>query len=122
MSINTLKFSVAVGFACAATLGLTACSNSDDPNGSSAKETALSVEVLGKTVGDTLVFDMMDSTYDFKIKADGKWRIEDETEFIQSISEKSGSGDATVKIRLTTNDWDERFVGDLRSVFRCAEV
>ena len=71
MSINTLKFSVAVGFACATTLGLTACSNSDDPNGSSAKETALSVEVLGKTVGDTLVFDMMDSTYDFKIKADG---------------------------------------------------
>ncbi|MBO4783204.1 MAG: hypothetical protein J5521_00460, partial [Lachnospiraceae bacterium] len=69
------------------------------------------------TVGDTLVLDMMDSTYDFKIEADGKWRIEDETEFIQSISEKSGNGDATVKIRLTTNDWDERFVGDLRIVF-----
>ncbi|SHL78032.1 MAC/Perforin domain-containing protein [Fibrobacter sp. UWT2] len=117
MSINTLKFSVAVGFACAATLGLTACSNSDDPNGSSAKETAISVEVLGKTVGDTLVFDMMDSTYDFKIKADGKWRIEDETEFIQSISEKSGNGDATVKIRMVTNFLDERFVGDLRIVF-----
>lgn len=117
MSINTLKFSVAVGFACATTLGLTACSNSDDPNGSSAKETALSVEVLGKTVGDTLVFDMMDSTYDFKIKADGKWRIEDETEFIQSISEKSGNGDATVKIRMVTNFLDERFVGDLRIVF-----
>ena len=119
MSINTLKFSVAVGFACAATLGLTACSNSEDssPSGSSAKETAISVEVLGKTVGDTLVFDMMDSTYDFKIEADGKWRIEDETGFIQSISEKFGSGDATVKIRLTTNDWDERFVGDLRIVF-----
>ena len=117
MSINTLKFSVAVGFACAATLGLTACSDSDDPNGSSAKGTAITVEVLGKTVGDTLVLDMMDSTYDFKIEADGKWRIEDETEFIQSISEKSGNGDATVKIRLTTNDWDERFVGDLRIVF-----
>jgi hypothetical protein len=117
MSINTLKFSVAVGFACAATLGLTACSNSDDPNGSSAKETAISVEVLGKTVGDTLVLDMMDSTYDFKIKADGKWRIEDETEFIQSISEKSGNGDATVKIRMVTNFLDERFVGDLRIVF-----
>ena len=117
MSINTLKFSVAVGFACAATLGLTACSNSDDPNGSSAKGTAITVEVLGKTVGDTLVLDMMDSTYDFKIEADGKWRIEDETGFIQSISEKFGSGDATVKIRLTTNDWDERFVGDLRIVF-----
>lgn len=119
MSINTLKFSVAVGFACAATLGLTACSNSEDssPSGSSAKETAISVEVLGKTVGDTLVFDMMDSTYDFKIKADGKWRIEDETEFIQSISEKSGNGDATVKIRMVTNFQDERFVGDLRIVF-----
>lgn len=117
MSINTLKFSVAVGFACAATLGLTACSNSDDPNGSSAKETALSVEVLGKTVGDTLVFDMMDSTYDFKIEADGKWRIEDETGFIQSISQNSGEGDATIQMRLTTNDWDERFVGDLRIVF-----
>ena len=119
MSINTLKFSVAVGFACAATLGLTACSNSEDssPSGSSAKETAISVEVLGKTVGDTLVFDMMDSTYDFKIKADGKWRIEDETEFIQSISEKSGNGDATVKIRMVTNFLDERFVGDLRIVF-----
>ena len=117
MSINTLKFSVAVGFACAATLGLTACSNSDDPNGSSAKETAISVEVLGKTVGDTLVLDMMDSTYDFKIEADGKWRIEDETEFIQSISEKSGNGDATVKIRMVTNFLDERFVGDLRIVF-----
>ena len=98
-------------------VGFSACSNSDDPNGSSAKGTAISVEVLGKTVGDTLVLDMMDSTYDFKIEADGKWRIEDETEFIQSISEKSGSGDATVKIRLTTNDWDERFVGDLRIVF-----
>lgn len=117
MSINTLKFSVAVGFACATTLGLTACSNSDDPNGSSAKETAISVEVLGKTVGDTLVLDMMDSTYDFKIEADGKWRIEDETEFIQSISEKSGNGDATVKIRMVTNFLDERFVGDLRIVF-----
>ena len=119
MSINTLKFSVAVGFACTATLGLTACSNSEDssPSGSSAKETAISVEVLGKTVGDTLVFDMMDSTYDFKIKADGKWRIEDETEFIQSISEKSGNGDATVKIRMVTNFQDERFVGDLRIVF-----
>ena len=119
MSINTLKFSVAVGFACTATLGLTACSNSEDssPSGSSAKETAISVEVLGKTVGDTLVLDMMDSTYDFKIKADGKWRIEDETEFIQSISEKSGNGDATVKIRMVTNFQDERFVGDLRIVF-----
>ena len=119
MSINTLKFSVAVGFACAATLGLTACSNSEDssPSGSSAKETAISVEVLGKTVGDTLVLDMMDSTYDFKIEADGKWRIEDETEFIQSISEKSGNGDATVKIRMVTNFLDERFVGDLRIVF-----
>ena len=87
MSINTLKFSVAVGFACAATLGLTACSNSEDssPSGTSAKETAISVEVLGKTVGDTLVFDMMDSTYDFKIEADGKWRIEDRTRFVQSI-------------------------------------
>ena len=53
MSFNTLKFSVAVGFACAATLGLTACSNSDDSNGSSAKGTAISVEVLGQTVGDT---------------------------------------------------------------------
>ena len=119
MSINTLKFPVAAALAYAATLGLTACSNSEDssPSGSSAKETAISVEVLGKTVGDTLVFDMMDSTYDFKIEADGKWRIEDETGFIQSISEKFGSGDATVKIRLTTNDWDERFVGDLRIVF-----
>lgn len=117
MSINTLKFSVVVGFACAATLGLTACSNSDNPNGSSAKGTAISVEVLGKTVGDTLVLDMMDSTYDFKIEADGKWRIEDETEFIQSISEKSGNGDATVKIRMVTNFQDERFVGDLRIVF-----
>ncbi len=119
MSINTLKFPVAATLAYAATLGLTACSNSEDssPSGSSAKETAISVEVLGKTVGDTLVFDMMDSTYDFKIKADGKWRIEDETEFIQSISEKSGNGDATVKIRMVTNFQDERFVGDLRIVF-----
>ena len=119
MSINTLKFSVAVGFACAATLGLTACSNSEDssPSGSSAKGTAISVEVLGKTIGDTLVLDMMDSTYDLKIEADGKWRIEDETEFIQSISEKSGNGDATVKIRMVTNFLDERFVGDLRIVF-----
>ncbi|OWV13115.1 MAC/perforin domain-containing protein [Fibrobacter sp. UWB5] len=119
MSINTLKFPVAAALAYAATLGLTACSNSEDssPSGSSAKETAISVEVLGKTVGDTLVFDMMDSTYDFKIKADGKWRIEDETEFIQSISEKSGNGDATVKIRMVTNFLDERFVGDLRIVF-----
>jgi len=119
MSINTLKFPVAAALAYAATLGLTACSNSEDssPSGSSAKETAISVEVLGKTVGDTLVFDMMDSTYDFKIEADGKWRIEDETEFIQSISEKSGNGDATVKIRMVTNFLDERFVGDLRIVF-----
>ena len=113
------KFSVATSALCASAIGFTACSNSEDPNpsGTSAKETAISVEVLGKTVGDTLVFDMMDSTYDFKIKADGKWRIEDETEFIQSISEKSGNGDATVKIRMVTNFLDERFVGDLRIVF-----
>lgn len=111
------KFSVATSALCASAIGFTACSNSEEPSGTSAKETALSVEVLGKTVGDTLVFDMMDSTYDLKIEADGKWRIEDETGFIQSISEKFGSGDATVKIRLTTNDWDERFVGDLRIVF-----
>ena len=111
------KFSVATSALCASAIGFTACSNSDESSGSSAKGTALSVEVLGKTVGDTLVFDMMDSTYDFKIKADGKWRIEDETEFIQSISEKSGNGDATVKIRMVTNFLDERFVGDLRIVF-----
>ena len=111
------KFSVATSALCASAIGFTACSNSDESSGSSAKETAISVEVLGKTVGDTLVFDMMDSTYDFKIEADGKWRIEDETGFIQSISEESGSGDATVMIRLVTNDWDERFVGDLRIVF-----
>ena len=111
------KFSVATSALCASAIGFTACSNSDDPSGSSAKGTAISVEVLGKTVGDTLVLDMMDSTYDFKIEADGKWRIEDETEFIQSISEKSGNGDATVKIRMVTNFQDERFVGDLRIVF-----
>lgn len=119
MSINTLKFSVAVGFACAATLGLTACSNSEDssPNGSSAKETAISVEVLGKTVGDTLVFDMMDSTYDFKIEADGKWRIEDRTRFVQSISQDSGEGNATIQMRLARNYLDRRHVGRLRIVF-----
>ncbi len=119
MSINTLKFSVAVGFACAATLGFTACSNSEDssPSGSSAKETALSVEVLGKTVGDTLVFDMMDSTYDFKIEADGKWRIEDRTRFVQSISQDSGEGNATIQMRLARNYLDRRHVGRLRIVF-----
>ena len=119
MSINTLKFSVAVGFACAATLGLTACSNSEDssPSGSSAKETAISVEVLGKTVGDTLVFDMMDSTYDFKIEADGKWRIEDRTRFVQSISQDSGEGNATIQMRLARNYLDRRHVGRLRIVF-----
>lgn len=111
------KFSVATSALCASAIGFTACSNSEESSGSSAKETALSVEVLGKTVGDTLVFDMMDSTYDFKIEADGKWRIEDETGFIQSISQNSGEGDATIQMRLTTNDWDERFVGDLRIVF-----
>jgi len=119
MSFNTLKFSVAVGFACAATLGLTACSNSEDssPSGSSAKETAVSVEVLGKTVGDTLVFDMMDSTYDFKIEADGKWRIEDRTRFVQSISQDSGEGNATIQMRLARNYLDRRHVGRLRIVF-----
>ena len=111
------KFSVATSALCASAIGFTACSNSEESSGSSAKETALSVEVLGKTVGDTLVFDMMDSTYDLKIEADGKWRIEDETGFIQSISQNSGEGDATIQMRLTTNDWDERFVGDLRIVF-----
>ena len=111
------KFSVATSALCASAIGFTACSNSEEPSGTSAKETALSVEVLGKTVGDTLVFDMMDSTYEFKIEADGKWRIEDETGFIQSISQDSGEGDATIQMRLTTNDWDERFVGDLRIVF-----
>lgn len=117
MSINTLKFSVAVGFACAATLGLTACSNSDDPSGSSAKGTAISVEVLGKTVGDTLVLDMMDSTYDFKIEADGKWRIEDRTRFVQSISQDSGEGNASIQMRLARNYLDRRHVGRLRIVF-----
>lgn len=111
------KFSVATSALCASAIGFTACSNSEEPSGTSAKETALSVEVQGKTVGDTLVFDMMDSTYEFKIEADGKWRIEDETGFIQSISQDSGEGDATIQMRLTTNDWDERFVGDLRIVF-----
>ncbi len=119
MSINTLKFPVAAALAYAATLGLTACSNSEDssPSGSSAKETAISVEVLGKTVGDTLVFDMMDSTYDFKIEADGKWRIEDRTRFVQSISQDSGEGNATIQMRLARNYLDRRHVGRLRIVF-----
>lgn len=111
------KFSVATSALCASAIGFTACSNSDESSGSSAKETALSVEVSGKTVGDTLMFDMMDSTYDLKIEADGKWRIEDETGFIQSISQDSGEGDATIQMRLTTNDWDDRYVGDLHIVF-----
>ena len=119
MSINTLKFPVAAALAYAATLGLTACSNSEDssPSGSSAKETAISVEVLGKTVGDTLVFDIMDSTYDFKIEADGKWRIEDRTRFVQSISQDSGEGNATIQMRLARNYLDRRHVGRLRIVF-----
>lgn len=119
MSINTLKFPVAAALAYAATLGLTACSNSEDssPSGSSAKETAISVEVLGKTVGDTLMFDMMDSTYDFKIEADGKWRIEDRTRFVQSISQDSGEGNATIQMRLARNYLDRRHVGRLRIVF-----
>lgn len=110
---NTHKSSVELTLICALTAGLVACS--DSPSG--GNENSIAVEVSGKTVGDTLMLDMMDSTYDFKIVADGKWRIEDETGFIQSISKKSGSSDATVKIRLTTNDLDERFVGDLHIVF-----
>ena len=111
------KFSVATSALCASAIGFTACSNSEEPSGTSAKDTALSVEVMGKVAGDTLVFDMMDSTYDFKIEADGKWRIEDETGFIQSISQDSGEGDATIQMRLTTNDWKDRFVGNLHIVF-----
>ena len=113
------KFSVATSALCASAIGFTACSNSEDssPSGSSSKETALSVEVLGKTVGDTLVFDMMDSTYDFKIEADGKWRIEDRTRFVQSISQDSGEGNATIQMRLARNYLDRRHVGRLRIVF-----
>ena len=111
------KFSVATSALCASAIGFTACSNSEESNGSSAMETALSVEVLGKTVGDTLVFDMMDSTYDFKIEADGKWRIEDRTRFVQSISQDSGEGNATIQMRLARNYLDRRHVGRLRIVF-----
>ena len=113
------KFSVATSALCASAIGFTACSNSEDssPSGSSAKGTALSVEVLGKTVGDTLVFDMMDSTYDLKIEADGKWRIEDRTRFVQSISQDSGEGNATIQMRLARNYLDRRHVGRLRIVF-----
>ena len=113
------KFSVATSALCASAIGFTACSNSEDssPSGSSSKETALSVEVLGKTVGDTLVFDMMDSTYDLKIEADGKWRIEDRTRFVQSISQDSGEGNATIQMRLARNYLDRRHVGRLRIVF-----
>jgi hypothetical protein len=113
------KFSVATSALCASAIGFTACSNSEDssPSGSSAKGTAISVEVSGKTVGDTLVFDMMDSTYDFKIEADGKWRIEDRTRFVQSISQDSGEGNATIQMRLARNYLDRRHVGRLRIVF-----
>lgn len=111
------KFSLATSALCASAIGFTACSNSDESSGSSAKETAISVEVLGKTVGDTLVFDMMDSTYDFKIEADGKWRIEDRTRFVQSISQDSGEGNATIQMRLARNYLDRRHVGRLRIVF-----
>ena len=112
---KTHKFSVEFTLICAMTAGLVACSDSDSPSG--GIKHSISVEVLGKTVSDTLKFDMTDSTYDFKIEADGKWKIEDKTNFIQSISPTSGEGDATVKVRLTTNDMDERFTGNLRIVF-----
>jgi len=107
------KSSVELTLICALTAGIVACS--DSPSGGNGN--SIAVEVSGKTVGDTLVFDMMDSTYDFKIEANGKWRIEDETDFIQSISQDSGEGNATIQVRLTTNDWDDRYVGDLHIVF-----
>ncbi|OWV23021.1 MAC/perforin domain-containing protein [Fibrobacter sp. UWB3] len=112
---KTQKFSVEFSLICAMTAGLVACSDSDSPSG--GIKHSISVEVLGKTVSDTLKFDMTDSTYDFKIEADGKWKIEDKTNFIQSISPTSGEGDATVKVRLTTNDMEERFTGNLRIEF-----
>ena len=107
------KFSVELTLICALTAGIVACS--DSPSG--GNENSIAVEVLGKTVGDTLVFDMMDSTYDLKIEADGKWRIEDRTRFVQSISQDSGEGNATIQMRLARNYLDRRHVGRLRIVF-----
>lgn len=107
------KFSVELTLICAMTAGFAACS--DSPSG--GNENSIAVEVLGKTVGDTLVFDMMDSTYDLKIEADGKWRIEDRTRFVQSISQDSGEGNATIQMRLARNYLDRRHVGRLRIVF-----
>ena len=112
---KTHKFSVEFTLLCAMTAGFVACSDSSSPSGGNVN--SIAVEVSGKTAGDTLVFDMKDSTYDFKIVADGKWKIEDETKFIQSISQMSGEGDATVKIRLCLNDMDGRFLGNLRFVY-----
>ena len=112
---KTQKFSVEFSLICAMTAGLVACSDSDSPSGGTVN--SIAVEVSGKTAGDTLVFDMMDSTYDIKIVADGKWKIEDETKFIQSISPKSGEGDATIKIRVGMNDMEDRFSGNLRFVY-----
>lgn len=107
------KFSVELTLICALTAGIVACS--DSPSG--GNENSIAVEVSGKTVGDTLVFDMMDSTYDLKIEADGKWRIEDRTRFVQSISQDSGEGNATIQMRLARNYLDRRHVGRLRIVF-----
>ena len=107
------KFSVELTLICAMTAGFAACS--DSPSG--GNENSIAVEVLGKTVGDTLMFDMMDSTYDLKIEADGKWRIEDMTRFVQSISQDSGEGNATIQMRLARNYLDRRHVGRLRIVF-----
>ena len=101
------KFSVELTLICAMTAGFAACS--DSPSG--GNENSIAVEVLGKTVGDTLMFDMMDSTYDLKIEADGKWRIEDMTRFVQSISQDSGEGNATIQMRLARNYLDRRHVG-----------
>ena len=107
------KSSVELTLICALTAGIVACS--DSPSGGNGN--SIAVEVSGKTVGDTLVFDMMDSTYDFKIEADGKWRIEDRTRFVQSISQDSGEGNATIQMRLARNYLDRRHVGRLRIVF-----
>lgn len=103
--------------ACAAAFGITACS--DSSSSGTSNDTLLTLS--GEIVGDTLVLDMNDSTYELKISTDGNWVIKDNSMFVQSIDKTEGVGDATVKLRLTSNDLDERLVGSLNIEFSSQE-
>ena len=77
---------------------IVACSNFAETEDSSV---ALSATVRN----DTLWVGIQDSTYKIDISTDGDWKIVNETDFA-SVSEESGTGNATVDLDVLYNDYD----------------